>query len=42
MDTEIELPDGSITFGKVLDLLLSLPKDRRNDIVRHLMVLAQK
>ena len=39
---KLELPDGSITFGKVLDLLLSLPKDRRNDIVRHLMVLAQK
>lgn len=42
VDTEIELPDGSITFGRVLDLLLSLPKDRRNDIIRHLTALAQK
>lgn len=41
-DTEIDLPEGSISFGRVLDLLLSLPKDRRNDIIRHLMVLAQK
>ncbi len=35
----IALSEGSISSGEVLDLLLSLAPDQRNDIVRHLRAL---
>ncbi len=38
----IALPDGDISFGELLDLLLILPLDQRNDIVRHLKALSNK
>ncbi len=36
----ITLPDGNISFAEVMELLLSLPLDQRNDIIRHLRALA--
>ncbi len=38
----LALPDGDISFGELLDLLLNLPLDQRNDIVRHLKALSNK
>ncbi|MBQ8598662.1 MAG: helix-turn-helix transcriptional regulator [Oscillospiraceae bacterium] len=36
LETEIELPNSRVTSGQVIDRLLALPKDQRNDIIRHL------
>lgn len=37
LDTEIQLPNNNcVTSGQVIDRLLALQKDQRNDIIRHL------
>ncbi len=39
LNTELPLPDGTISCGQILDRLLALPSEQQNDIVRHLNVL---
>jgi len=39
LNAELSLPDGTISYGQILDRLLALSPEQQNDIIRHLNVL---